>query len=282
MALIKGQFWGDMSGKVGGIVFGRNKAGKTARQYVVPTDAKSGQQVKVRSVFASAVSFWNSISSLTKSQWNTFASTIFKPKRPKGGVSYSGFQAFTSLNAMVNTMNTHNDLALITIPSNTATYIDFSNQVGVPPVLPSSNLIMDGNDVVESLSLTAVTYNSVTGAWTVELGVDPVITATIPVFENPVTEIPIGFALYFSGVLPTGANSVGNYDQFLIGILRHPVFVSNVTAMSSFTFGGIVNNDYLINLKNGFTPGVDVFATVFAISLNGQSSRIGMVRVTLT
>lgn len=280
MALINGQFFGDMKGKVGGIVMSRNKAGKVARQYIVPTDAKSAQQVVQRGRFGTAVTAWNTLSSLARSAWNTFASTIFKPKRKQSSGSYSGYQAFCSVNTLLNFNNEHQQIAAFTPTTISGTFDTYVKQLLTPPTSSFTPVALDGSSNEISLSLSAASLNATTGEFTATLGLNPAPDTSM-IFSQTGLAPFFGLSFYLSTALQPGSNVPSNYDAYFLGTTG-PLSACTIPGNpTSCGIGFTVPASYMQNLKLGFVTGMDYYVTMYAISNDGQSSRLGMVKITM-
>lgn len=99
--ILGGGLFGEMRGKLGSIVFARNRGGAYSRSYAKPIDPKTIAQLSARNAFGSASSNYHSLDPSTKSLWQNFANSVFNPKSGKFGVP-SGFNAFVSLLNVVN------------------------------------------------------------------------------------------------------------------------------------------------------------------------------------
>lgn len=282
MALINGQFFGDIKGKVGGVVFSRNKAGKIMRQKVKGTDAKSGQQVVQRTRWSNAVSAWAILAGELKSAWGTFANSVFQPKKPKTTVAYTGFQAFTSLNASLGSAKGHDYGAIFTPTTLVATFEDFPESCLTPPIAAFSSMIQSSTGDAISLQLSSFTLDMTHKACVATLGMSPAPQATMPIFANPGTDVAVGFCFYASNIITPGANSTNNYDAFHLGSVNPVASATGWASASDFSFSWTIPDEYFNGLKNGLIAGNEVFITAYAVSEFGQQSRIGVIRVTIS
>ena len=73
MAEVRGQFFGDVSGKVGGSVFSRAQNGKQLKAYVYLNQAPTSAQSIARSAFKSAKDAWNLFDYTEKKLWSGYA-----------------------------------------------------------------------------------------------------------------------------------------------------------------------------------------------------------------
>ncbi len=94
---------GDLSGKLGGIVFTANKSGSTVRTYFKPIKKNTIAQQKTKSLFSQSSSVWKTLSKVEQGQWNVFADLVFNPVSFKERHGSSGFQSFVSLRQSILT-----------------------------------------------------------------------------------------------------------------------------------------------------------------------------------
>lgn len=96
MATIQ-NYLGEITGKMGGLVFQKNRSGsiiRTNRSPVKPY-TKAGGLAKAK--FGSSSKMWATVDADFKAGWDYYAQTDFRPKNYKVGKSYSGYNAFVSL-----------------------------------------------------------------------------------------------------------------------------------------------------------------------------------------
>jgi len=96
MALVK--FGGGISGfagKIGGTVYGRNKAGAYARNWAVPVNPVTTAQSNVRAILAQAAARWSTLTYAQISAWNAYAAVLIRTNRQGDQYTPSGRQIFT-------------------------------------------------------------------------------------------------------------------------------------------------------------------------------------------
>lgn len=82
MAIIKfGGGVAGISGKIGGTVYARNKAGAYARNWAKPVNPVSSSQAAVRSLFGNASAAWGALTSTDRDAWNAAAALITRVNR---------------------------------------------------------------------------------------------------------------------------------------------------------------------------------------------------------
>jgi hypothetical protein len=279
MAIITGQMFGDMSGKVGAIVFSRVKAGKVVRGYVKGIDAKSDEQLKVRARYSLSSARWSIITSSQKSGWRYFADHGFYPKRHKSGSLYTGFQAFLSCNAQLR--NCVDSAYVFTVNDYmTGVVCDpFTDSVDDAPINSFSNLIIDDLSNPMSLTINEVNYAESTSILYVKFESVNIVDWGDVIFQNPNTNIPVGFVVYFSNVIPSGHIAPSNPYAYLV--FSFPFITTPTgTAGRYFSFTTTIDPVYLGGLKTGFHAGNEFFISVFAVSPQGQTAFIGTLRTT--
>lgn len=73
MGLVRAQFFGDVSGKVGGVVFSRNHKQKILRSYVYLNQAATPAQATQRAKFRDAKQAWNGLDGTDRQAWFAYA-----------------------------------------------------------------------------------------------------------------------------------------------------------------------------------------------------------------
>ncbi len=281
MALIPGQVFGDMSGKLGGSVFSRNKAGKIVRAYVVPTDARSGAQISNRSRFSGAVSQWNTLTDAEKAAWNQFAVSNFSGKKRTISGLYSGYQAFSSCNLQLATANRSLIVPTMSTPAATITVASPPTFNLTAPVVAFNSSIQSSTGAALAQTLTAATFDTATSVLTATFEL-PSAQAAAPVWANPSTNLNVNLQLCFSNILRAGANAVSNLIAYTIASCGKITVSSGWTSSASYVLEFDVDPTYLGSLKLAFQTGSRFYVTAFAFSDSGATSRIGSVLVTAT
>jgi hypothetical protein len=99
MAKIKmGAFVTDISGKVGGSVFAKNKAGAYVRRKSTTMNPQTVAQMLVRSLFALLSQAWRSLSESNRTSWNNATSMFQRTNVFGDATSLTGKALFQSLN----------------------------------------------------------------------------------------------------------------------------------------------------------------------------------------
>lgn len=89
---------GEISGKLGGKVYSRNRYGAYVRELAIPTQPQTTPQVLQRGRISSASDAWRGLTADQRLQWLSFAAQISRTDRLGQVISYNGFNAFMLLN----------------------------------------------------------------------------------------------------------------------------------------------------------------------------------------
>lgn len=102
MALIKtGSVVGEISGRVGGIVYSHNAGGMYIRNGSIPINPSTSYRDAVKALFTSASKFWTTLASADRTAWSEWASTISWTNRLGASISLSGQMAAIQCNARI-------------------------------------------------------------------------------------------------------------------------------------------------------------------------------------
>lgn len=290
MALILGGgAFGEMRGKLGGMVFARNKGGAYARSYVKPVDPATIAQINARSKFGSASSTYHALSDGNKVLWNEFASSIFNPKTGKLGVS-SGFNAYVSLLNVVNNAKIFDTYTVTAAAPLVTMEIPFSIS-DVPPsfALESNFKVTSGGpgsipfslETVSDISFTPTADNvTFIGSFNIDtsgfIGGGTTSNAIQDAKDNR-----FGFKVYMSN--PVSQRAMFIQNPYLIDLGCVPALA--LTTPASLADGISVNfqsvlpagNYQSLPMENQF-----VQITIFQVSSRGMLLRLGAKMVKLT
>lgn len=272
---------GILSGKLGGLVYAFNKAGNYVRSFRQPTNANSDSQIANRANFTAAVTSWHALTDVQKQAWNSFAVSNFKPKFGTPGVRFSGFNAFVSLNNVVNNMNSLISTVTITDPSAvTFTDLNFLPQVDAPAG-PLSSMIQTSAGLPLQLSLTSANYVNTSGELTAQFtmigptGPGPIATA--PNFIDSISDVPVGIAIVASSPIVQNNQYAPNPELNLVGIVpiidtitgwsTSPTIEFEISALSSFG-----------KKKLGYTAGDIVSFKAYLVGQNGMTQPLNSVK----
>lgn len=190
MALIKhGGGVSAASGKIGGTVFARNKAGSYARSWAKPVNPGTARQTDVRSSFAAGSAAFSKLSANDVAAWSAYATSLSRVNRQGESYTPTGRQIYIEqYNNMIGVGQTP-----LTVPS------AFSNV----PAIDSLGAIVaedDGGEVgTLTLAACVVTIPSTAA------GI--LIIEAAPSHKPSVTNVNTQFRQIFSGV-PSGAHNL--------------------------------------------------------------------------
>lgn len=99
MANIKfGNGWADARGKVGGVIYSKNKGGSYAKNYTKPANPKTPKQVAQRNIFAYVSSNWRMLTDGQRNSWNSAASQVPVSNKVGEKIHLTGAQYFNKQN----------------------------------------------------------------------------------------------------------------------------------------------------------------------------------------
>jgi hypothetical protein len=282
MARIKGGSpLGELSGKMGGFVFARNKGGAYVRQFVMPTDARSIAQLRARAQFAQAVSGYHTLTPLMKGEWQSFASQYFTSKN-RGNVPgiHSGVNAFVSLRNSLLQLNHFQSAPNININSTPATLVTLQDVTLIthPPTSVLEGVLDEGKYAFGSCTELNVKFTS----GVVEFSFNTIATGGGASGPSPKTGSilrdgngqNVGFNVYLSNPLIQDGVFVQNPAMTMIastGLINQyttaSVITTNVELVIPITldFSGI---------KSGWVAGSRAEVTVYMVNAQGQQVRV--------
>lgn len=267
---------GQLSGKLEGMVFSRNKSGFYIRGNSKPIDPKTAAQLNVRANFASVATAWHNLTDSNKQAWNTFSEFFFKPKFLKAGVVYSGINAFQSLRTASKQGNsraravTATDTSLASVTLTQGDFLDVAT--------PSNGIFSASISTLAGGALPISAQNmemSADGTGSFEIAFVP--QASAPDFTEPNTNTPVGYTMMFS-------NPNSQAEQYFVKSFMSTLgAVKPITAVSGFTasdtsikmeFAGadINKSDFKWFPQTGDT----VRLSVFQISQSGAQIIVGV------
>ena len=162
-AVILGNPFGEIRGKLGGSIFSRNGSMQYIKSYAVPVNPNSGAQNAVRSYFANATKSWSILSPIQRAHWNEYAKFHFVPRTQSHSNKYSGYQAFVSCSvasqsALFNEVTWY-ESAYDGDPSEDVCHVNFLGVNGDSPEGGKQSNIVDVNGNVYPLTLSNCTVN---------------------------------------------------------------------------------------------------------------------------
>lgn len=101
MAKILNSTFGEISGKLGGMVFSRNAGGSYLRANVKGVNPQTQSQLKARNAFASVSTLFRTLTSAEKTAWQEFADNWYSPRSGGNTGQFSAYNAFIALRSAV-------------------------------------------------------------------------------------------------------------------------------------------------------------------------------------
>ena len=267
---------GDLSGKLGGNVYARNKGGAYVRQWVRPTNPKTGAQMAVRAAFGGSASAWSQLSEDLKSAWNQYAINYFKPRVLKARSTYSGFQAFVSLRNAALQAQRLKRTAEIDMGAAMLTMADY-----VPVSIPPSGIFQGNLQTSDDIPLSQSLYNANLEASTGEMQVSINLSArtgpTAPKWIDPSTLSNFGYIVFASA-----RNNSSQLYQQCVGSIGPITMDGAVDDAAAFVVQFTHNDLVTANRKLWYSTGDKIKMSVFSLSSCGESALVGQVPVTVT
>lgn len=275
MAKIK-NYIGELSGKLGGYVFARNKGGSYVRAFTTPTNPNTLAQSQARAVFGSSVSAYHGLTDFQKQNFNSFAANFFKPKFPKAGVSYSGFNAYVSLRNELENIYLKSEAATITGVTFTPTDVQPSNleapSFGLSGNIQIANVGPGGGPGVSSLIVSNIgELNSASISITFRTS-SMMSPTNPPIFTDPVSGKKLGIGVMMSLPMTQSEQFTKSPNYTLLGCSK----LINVTA-STVTDNQLIFEIPISTTKLKSFPqlGDVVTITAFLFDETGQTFMLG-------
>lgn len=278
--IIGGSMIGELSGKLGGNVFARNKSGAYIRQYVIPVDPNTQAQADARVAFGTSSSSYHSLDSVLKNQWGNFAQNLYLPKNGINTGQYSGFNAFVALRNVVQNAGKlliSTPTVLVNGTPNTPEDLVGYAATGMPPSssIQGNLLLATGGGTIQPF-LTNTTVNT-TGAFTFTLSLgsstSPTPTNIAEQLSNGGSQL-IGFAVFMSNPVQQSQMFIANPEIINLGYIPNIALETGTgTGVETIQVGGVALSPE--KYQNWVTADNWVRITVYMTTLNGQMIRIG-------
>lgn len=105
MALITaGSIVGQVSGRIGSVIFSHNRGGPYARNGVIPVSSQSTYSLAVKAAFAAASQAWRNLTEDQRQAWSTWAQTNPVMNRLGSSTILQGNAAFVQINARLSAL----------------------------------------------------------------------------------------------------------------------------------------------------------------------------------
>lgn len=197
--------FGEFSGKLGGMVFSRNKGGAYVRRMVTPTNPKTAKQVAVRERFATRALEFRSLPSEIKQMWQEYVNTYYSPLTGTG--RGNALNAFISNRQALD--NANQAAAATTFDVGVSPRVPYVLPT-LPPTQPLAANIVSGEFKIVPL-IDNVEYQA--GLLTANIRLPGFVDAGTVEFENEFG-IKVALNLYCSS--PSGGDYYSNPYRNLI------------------------------------------------------------------
>ena len=141
----------DQTGRLGGVVFGKNKYGYYQKMFKSPTNPRTADQQTIRSFFSTATKEWANLTSAQRTAWNDNAGMFQYVKK---GISYTvtGFNLFVKLNRNLQSVGAsfYEDIdrtTLITPPGMNGSTFDVITTPGTEDIKLDIPTVLDANTI---------------------------------------------------------------------------------------------------------------------------------------
>jgi len=286
MAKILYNPFGQMSGKMGGVVFARNKAGDYVRSLTKGINPRTAVQIKARNAFGAVTSLFRQLSASEKTLWQEFADNYYQPRVGGNTGQFSGYNAFIALRSVVQqAYNRALEPTILNGATDITSGVTFSDFEPMPetPIAGTFAPAVQGTgseSYLLSLSEGQVTQD---GEYQIVLQVgDGQGHDLAGNLDN--SDYNIGYAVYVSYGNPDSAMSYSNQFAQNLGYIKpwnadtpgtDLLDVETLTAENDIAFP-------IGDLKRFALIDEYVLLTVFAVNKYGMLSRIGSKEVQVT
>lgn len=277
---------GELAGKLGGVVYARNKSGPIARAYTKPSGGNTIKRIQARQAFGSVTTLFRQLTSTQKTEWQQWADNYFVPKMGVNTGQFSGYNAFIALRGLIQ--QAYLQTRTFTV-ANTGTDItaDITLDVFTPmpetPLAQSfSGAVEDDSGIAQVLSIDSATVNT-DGSFDINLKVGDGTGHDLSNNVDP-DGSNIGIVLYMSNGNPSPNMGFGNEFAHTLGYLAPwsaDAPSSDLLAVETLEYSVSSSLD-TGRSKRWPLLNEYVLVTAFAINKYGQMSRIGATEVQMT
>lgn len=281
--IVGGSIFGDIRGKLGGSVFSKNRAGAYIRAYTVPVNPRTPAQDRARARFGAASALYHSLAAAVKAQWGAFAETVFSPKIGVNVGQFSGFNAYTSLRAIVENGNSINQTYVETVDAAPPlTPFTFENFVmpDIPPVFQIEPAMKTSNPSFQATIALASARVAENGSHEVEFSLNglPPVGADPLGFLDP-NDQQFGFLIQMSNPNPQDGMFFQNPYRYTLGYVQPPTASSvDLVGAKSFGFASSTNVDPA-DYQSFPVEGQFVKVSAFVTSISGGAVCVGSKNV---
>lgn len=265
-------YLGDIKGKLGGLVFQKNKQGSIIRINNPSSNPFSERGGTARANFASATKMWASLNEDKVASWNYYGANYFRGKNYKVGKIYNGFTAFVALmSRQIPNTKLYGTPEIWAQAETTSTFAPFLRQWEPPGTLNPGVITNIAHEAV-TLTLREVRIDPV-------LDVIAIFDYTPSNYSSPLAfQSPDGsrkYGLIFECGPPNKRVKLGPQKTGLSGVITvGDDWADNQNFFTYKWFSGISSSTLL---RNGFAAGQKTVVSAFLISDYGEFTPLGQV-----
>jgi hypothetical protein len=284
MALVRNAILGDLSGKIGGVVFSNNKAGSIVRKRVRGTNPRTAAQTAARQKFGVGSGAWDALSNSEQGNYRDFAKSGYRPFSKQNKGNFTGAQAFRSVNTVVQ--NAIAKYLVAVFAHGTGPEVPLVHTDSMPAVDPNAPVASVNATIangVGSFKFLSISNMVLKDNYTIKFDLN--FEPSSPAFAGDQfidsNGIDFGLSLYCSPRVKKEGSSVSNKLFYNIGFSGIPDF--DPVALTGFNqihcswdFSTLVANF-------GSFPalGQNVYITACVVGSNGTIARIGDIFTTI-
>lgn len=270
-----------LSGKLAGTVYSRNKYGFYVKNYTKPNDPRSPAQLISRATLGTVSGAWHALTDTQKSAWNTFGSTVYVPKGGTIAHAASGFTAFVALGVAALMGNSNQrDMTITTPVAATETHTDFLTPTDAPAAAMGSMIQTSGGAPLP-LTLGNVQFKEADGELTANLAFGG-IQAAAPLFLDSNNSEPVGLVFQISNPVTQQSQFISNPNDKTIAAIG-PLDIGGTWVPGPLMTVKFTETDLNIaNYKNWFSAGQVAQVTAYLMTETGQMRSIGSKKLTIT
>jgi hypothetical protein len=285
--ILGGGVFGQLSGKMGGLVFARNRGGNYVRSFVKPIDPMTIAQLNARVNFGNSSNNYHSLDPSLKTAWKEFALNSFNPKSGVQGTA-SGFNAFT---ALLNTTKNINNLASQSLTMGatpiTGTLSNFLFSSIPPAFALQTNIKTSTGGVVtlDSIDFSNPIVSNSAGVYHLETnltinlsGIGAIPAGVISAFEDTNDNL-FGFNIYMSNPVAQPGMFIQNPNLTLLGSIQGQASITTPVPVSPSLIYTLTQNLVASNYHS--LPQVNEFVqiTVYQVGVAGMQNKLGSMFV---
>lgn len=279
MAKVENSYIGQLSGKLGGMIFSRNKGGSYVRAGVKGINPQTQSQLRARNAFASVSTLFRTLSSAEKSQWQEFADNWYSPRQGGNVGQFSAYNAFIALRSTVQQSIRLGFVPEVTINQaivpNTITDFDFTPMPETPLAVGLSPAYATPSSTSEVLSIDSVSVTT-DGKFSVLLQVGDGTGVQLSNLED-IYGNNLGYAVYISNGNPADNMSYNNEFAICLGFARPFELTTPGTDLDAVEDIRIQKNTALSVGEYKRFPLLNEYVNVTVLVMNkyGMFSRLG-------